>query len=577
MNNAFVEDASVAANVDKRVGDVLSHAFPDAGGPSDGLRRRVRLLAARHEERRTRRALWRRRVRAGFALVAAGAVVILALIAVPKLPAAYALSRMAEAAEDAKSAHATMWRIEENGARTKMGESWYQNKRWRKESPRDVEVYTGDVLYAYEPAANVVKVRRRGDGPFAYNASGFSVGAIARDFARWGWSDQLRYVGETSVDGRPAREVVIQRGSVGERVVLFADPKTNLPFRVDVQSQRATGDWATEQITELRYNDVLPAHFFAADFPKTARRFDVAQGEREWKRRLAPGIVRKRLGERTLVVRDLQVNENGDVFLLYTAGMLPSDAGGSVNDVELTDEFGTPYLRQWGLQPYMHSVRPHPNFREGYVLNGEALEGTWWVPATEQPRPWKPRQFTLTFRAMPTVRHRSFDEVEKALAHAKPGEAVQIGPEFPNEEPQTVTFTLPVAGPASALVPQYMPYMGSGPWNEYEIRGGEAQARAGYHQNEGRGGDTNAKRAHLEAALRLHEETIRVGDEGARASGNLMVHPDTWFAIHEALRDLGRTDEARAALQRAQDQDVYHSLDKRVAEALRTLDAPTPN
>ncbi len=49
--------------------------------------------------------------------------------------------------------------------------------------------------------------------------------------------------------------------------------------------------------------------------------------------------------------------------------------------------------------------------------------------------------------------------------------------------------------------------------------------------------------------------------------GSTGVNVEDWFAIYEILRDLGRRDEARAALDKAADQDVYHNQSRQIAEA----------
>lgn len=76
--------------------------------------------------------------------------------------------------------------------------------------------------------------------------------------------------------------------------------------------------------------------------------FDADAGRGEWERRLSRPVVARRVGQRTVAVRDLQVNEDGDVFLMYSAGNVP----GEMSDAraELSDEFGTQYVR--GGQAY---------------------------------------------------------------------------------------------------------------------------------------------------------------------------------------------------------------------------------
>src|SRR2546423_8403581 len=105
-------------------------------------------------------------------------------------------------------------------------------------------------------------------------------------------------------------------------------------MRQESQLER-DGGWTTRMLSEPRYNDPLPAALFEPRFPKSAQILEPARDRRNWEKRLRPGIDRKHVGDREIVIRDLQVNAEGDVFLLYTAGARPSD-GWQDWSVELT-------------------------------------------------------------------------------------------------------------------------------------------------------------------------------------------------------------------------------------------------
>lgn len=579
MNNVdvLVENASVAAaaEVDARVANALAHAFPDAGAPSDDLKRRVRLLAARHDEQRTRRALWRRRFRAGLALVGAATVLAAALIAAPRLRAAATLEQMARAMDNTRSAHMTTWQVSENAPPAKSGETWYQNGRWRIENKQNVQIYANGVLWTYEPQAALARFQRNADGPFAFNGSGFSLAATLRDFARFGWLRrmEIRELGDmTQSDGRRVRRISVRQDSEpAGRMVLLVDTQTDL--LVGIEYQRSDGEsnmgWTTVQRSDIRYNEALAAGFFAPDFPPETRVLDVAAGRQQWERRLARGLARRRVGERTLVVRDVQVNAGGDVFVLYTAGAHPDDMNDS-GQVTLTDEFGTPYVRRIldGFQPYLFGRRTNP----GYVFGGEKLEGVWWTPKTEQTQPWKPRRLRLTFRVSPIVRHESWDDWEKAKANVKPGEPLPLAGKALLDVPkQNAAFSFFVARPAATLLPEYMPYMGY-PLDGYVVQIRRATARADHFR------DTERNFAR---ALACYREAIALGEAHSRDTGQPLAQPDEWFAVYEVLRALGRNDEARAALERADTQNRNRNgnsyLSQRIAEARRELDAQSPN
>ena len=87
------------------------------------------------------------------------------------------------------------------------------------------------------------------------------------------------------------------------------------------------------------------------------------------------------MGDRTVVIRDLQVNAEGDVFLLYTAGAVPGD-GWRDWSVELTDESGRRYQPGEAFQPFWRDGSRRGG--KGYVFDGQKLEGNWWVPVVPQ-------------------------------------------------------------------------------------------------------------------------------------------------------------------------------------------------
>src|SRR5205085_10005525 len=181
-------------------------------------------------------------------------------------------------------------------------------------------------------------------------------------------------------------------------------------------------------------NEPLPATLFEPVFPKTTRRVEVEAEQRQWGARLGRGLARRSFGDRTIVLRDLQVNAAGDLFLLYTIGKFPGDTTRDWS-VEVADDLGTHYRPSgYLLQPFAQAQPPQlPN---GYVFNGEKPEGDWWVPL-EAVRAWKPRRFKVTFHVALTN--------SRGQDHAAPP-----------ARPVGVAFTIRLERPESALVPAYM-------------------------------------------------------------------------------------------------------------------------
>jgi hypothetical protein len=158
-----------------------------------------------------------------------------------------------------------------------------------------------------------------------------------------------------------------------------------------------------------------------------------------------------------------------------------------------------------------------------------------------------PRQFTLTFRVNPVNLHGDYH-----------------GPARKATYTETAVFTLPVAAPATTPIPDYMPYMGLGVmFDEQYMRISHETARAFYYRYE---------QPDLQQALEHYREVIRLDQERARETGQPSLDSQAWVDLGEVLRQLGRKQEAHAALEEAVREAIYpDGQRKRAEEALEAL------
>lgn len=509
--------------VDSQLQMLLSEAYP-ARELSTRLRQRITDRAAQHELRTLRRARRRRSLRTGIGLAGAVLALVMLIVEWPTLVAAQALRRMAAAVTDVRSAHFVAWRIADDGTRTKESETWYQNGQWRIEQrhPNRTQVFTAGRLWSYEPEAAKVTVRRR-EGPFSYNPSGFTLSSMMSDYTRWGWTDKISMLDNTMVHGRSARQVSLEHnnGMEMDRSLLLVDAATDLPLRCDT-TVRSNDGRGLRVVTEFDFNGPLMAALFEPRFPRSAHVFDSDRGQEEWRQKLAKGIARQRVGDRSIVIRDLQVNAEGNVFLLFTAGKYLSDEFNSDWRVSIQDDRGTTYQRPNAFfLPTMS--RPHPGLPNGYVFGKERLEGDWWTPIEPQ-RPWQPRRFTVIYHVNSRNVHGSLPE-QRTLDYAV-----------------TASFTIPVQRPACSVVPDYMPYMATGLYPEIDVLRANARARAYYYHI-----CANQPRQ----ALPYYQEVRRLNAELAHSYG--YSSSEDWHLtldIADALGHSGRKAEARAEIER---------------------------
>jgi hypothetical protein len=519
---------------------LIRAAMPTAEA-SDALRQRVRSLeaAAAAPRARSRFSI----ARLGWSLVALGAAMaVVAPFCAPRWVAAQTLKRIQAAFDDVRSAHEVYWRVAPDGSRKRAGETWYQAGRWRLVDLQRgrIDVFARGRLSTYDRNKNEVTVFRT-SGPFGYNPSGFSLAAMTRDFARWGWRYEVRVLGISRIGGRSLRQVVIQRRDE-ERDLLQVDPVTALPVRSESQRE-VNRRWVTEGITESQFNQPLPAALFVPDFPVAAKHTDWDAGREIWRRRLAPGVARRRIAGSMIVIRELWVNAAGDVFVLYTAEYPPE---GFYEDwrVDLVDDQGSRYHEAAGLYPYNFETKPvrakGSNRWWGFTFSGQKLRGTWWVPAIV-PHPWRSRQFTLTFHAMPKGGpERTAGPRSQARGEARPAVRGAVAIHADRE--------------GRTLVPPFMPYM-FGLMDANQIEREEADARAAYLRQDSlqRYATSEGSRhsTDMQKALANYWQIVHMDEAQARKLGSAPHDPEVWTNIGRVLYGLGRTEEARAAFGRA--------------------------
>lgn len=514
--------------------DALADAFPTPAAAPVQLHSQLAARAVEADAKRVRHLTRRRQIRLGSAWAGACGLALVLALAWPTVAAARALRQMTAAMEDARSAHITTWRVEENGQQKKMREQWYQDGKWRSETPREISIVRDGRCYVYAPAAKTLRVTPKSGGMAGY-ADGFALPAITRNVGL----SNLRDLGQTTVDGQTVHELVVRIPNVGGRIVLYADVQTQRPFRYDLQIPERDG-WRTEQTSELTYDTPLASRLFAADFPPGTEVINPAKEARQWQQTLARQIGRVTVDGKPVVLHDFSVNAVGDVFLLYAGGnfggedfpfFVPTPDGSRsrltrLPPLELTDDRGTRYL-------------PHSN------SGGGPPSLQWWTPVTESRS--LPHHFTLKFRT--------------GWYFADPAEMAR------RSSVQAI-WTWSVERPLPTALPVYFTAAnvnaGLNGRHEIQVASEDTEIRAAYWKQKA-GGD----RAKLETALRLYHEKMQIDDEEARAMGSTGVNAEDWFAIYEILRDLGRRGEARDALDKAADQDVYHHLDKQIAEARR--------
>lgn len=538
----------------EKMDELLIQAFAISEVDSDTLSARLDEVRRTHRVAQMKKQKHRRFVRRGFALASVAFAVLFSVTTLPKILVWRALAQMADAAESARSMHSVKWAIEADGSRRKTREVWFQDGRWRIEQPREVQVFAGAKLFTFQPRSRLA-TWRKAEGMFAYNSSGFSIRAVTADIARHGWRDKLTLSpDEQTIDGRRARVATIEPARERIRIVLYADPKTMLPFRNDLLRPTRDG-WKINATSTMEYNRPLSAALFEPKFPAGTRVVEAGAGREEWVRSLQKPLAIVWDGTRRIPIRDVQMNEQGDVFVLYTAGRprdVAPDAAVMMDvpqvDLALSGNDKTEFLK---TQPF---TRPSEGFfaesqakargrrMNGVVVDGEPLQWAVWTRL----EPLKPVRGDVPLHVNLRIQRTYWTMTGKPFVQ-------QIG------GPKA----LAIARPAFALVPEYVRYFPRG-MSEIDFQNTVDETRAGALSM-----SANGRREPLQKALALYRAAIQRTEQQWREQGNQGVQSAKWLAVAELCLELKQFDEARQALGRAEEDNRIYGNDTKRIEAFK--------
>ncbi len=543
--------------------EALHDACPTPPLP-ESLTARVAALAAASAATRAPRLAHRRRTRLRLLGAGATAALILCFLLIPRPNPVNAYQRMLDSLRDVRSRHTTTWSIRPDGTRTKANETWYQKGNWRIDDPDpksgSIHISRSGKLWGYEEFNNTVTKDTVGASPDwsdgvirdgTFNV--VSLDTLLRQYKSSGGEPHITVMGPTTEGGKAVHRIMLTSRSLDFKVdprkplyrqIIDQDDATGLPVRLEQQTRKPDDtQWVTDSIEEDQYNQPLPASVFAPDFPKSARYINVVAQREYWRNWLNKGVAAQKIAlpdsrrrPVNVVIRDFQVNQKGDVFLLFTAN---TEIGRDIpfGMAELTDEFGTKYVdpssqnNGVGAQDFVpNCIDPTATGGKkisGFAFGDRQLEGIRWIPLQTQ-APWQPRRFRLTLHL------------------------ADIG---------TVVFNLPVRKAEADIVPDYMPFT-CRPLSAYAPvqTEEELQARAWAFRHD---------EHDLPQALAAYQKLIALRTQEQKQNGETVTNSDQWLEIYSILTDMGRLDEAKAALLKAKKDNDIWAFDVRTCDKIQ--------
>ena len=373
-------------------------ALKVAPTPSAALEASVRTLA---ERRTPRRAL-------ALGLTVGGLVAVGALagaVLVPRIALAQVLTEAQKHLREG-SLHSTMTWIFEGKPRLQQ-EIWIVPGKRRTESrisqqPTLVSLETEGKYWLYQPDIKVAT--------WQTNNEGF----LKQQLAQSGAEIQKLQDAGVRLLGRPAG--VHDEGEVtraGRRFHCFSEPQQadglllhgkncrSLAWvdlaqqrldRVELQMKRQE-TWETRVQLDYHWERPFPEAVFSTNFP-SAKIYEQDRFGEEAGRRFAKPLAVQKFASRTIALRDLQVNAEGDVFVLFTDGARPEKPHAEASVLgELTDSRGTRYAGTMGaMEPFMEVSNGKDR---GLTVGGEVVHGACFTHAMPLGQPWKPRSFQV--------------------------------------------------------------------------------------------------------------------------------------------------------------------------------------
>jgi len=505
---------------------------------SNELKARVENLARQHDSASRHRRAHIARIRFALAAGVSGIAAIGLIALSPSLAAAHTLNNIVAAVDGANSMHFRQVDVSK-AAPLSSFEEWYQDGSWRMQRGNgETTVYKAGISYTYTPSTNTVIKKTAVNGPFSH-PTGFKMSSILGGITG---TRRTPNVIVTNLSNGTYR-LQVDNTPVHERYLFTVDSKTDLPKTMDVEKQE-NGTWVVKCKGTIEFNSSLSADLFKPNFPGSAKKIDLDRYKKDLAKQFEKEVATAHVDHgHAIVIRDVEANSRGHVFVVYSGASLNFTEWG-----ELTDERGTHYLKC--------DMVNQGNFpdRDLDLGNGKSIKFQWWIPVEESPT-FHPTRFTFVVKKQPHI------PLKKPAGAFTPGPITEIG---------RTTFS--IAHPSVADIPLYLPLTGGMmlPQDEIDVRTAEISNLCKYLQRvwvdrSGKpvpgllaGGmwefstkttGNRRDRASLEKAYRLAQAEVELNRQNTKFHDDGHAGCAGLIDLFETCTLLGRTKEASATLE----------------------------
>lgn len=249
-----------------------------------------------------------------FVIVGGAVAAVTAAVVFMPSRAEAVLQRIAGSLDDVDHFVMTRYAVLPDGAHKAHASMTYSRARWKFIEPgRGESIYRRGEMITYDPVLKVYRRTAQPDGPFMHNVKGIGLRSL---LASGGMSPDTKVTVEDATRfGRSVIKAV--QSNPRERIVIYADPKTDRPLEAEVST--ASAGWQVVEVLLFDYSSSVSDKTFEPD-PKVRVVTNQEAAQILLDKLTATSFMERPNGKAKFILRKVDVAADGTVFVVYQAG-----------------------------------------------------------------------------------------------------------------------------------------------------------------------------------------------------------------------------------------------------------------
>lgn len=398
----------------------------------------------------------RRKVRRTVSWSAASLAAVVVVVLFPIVSAQAALSRIAGALDGVSKVVIKRYNVDDHGHKSYAGMVAFDNGKWRLEDgAHDLTLYANGNRYTYV-AATKCYIVEPAEGPFTKSNGDIRLSSLISQTGGWG-----NDVDTSTVDfqGKKVKRAIVTSRELPERYTIYADLESDLPLAGYAEGREA-GVWRTVSTMEFAYGTSIDRKLFVPDH-KIRKLTRSAFWKEIVKTMTSVKLATFPLKDSQLIIRHVDVSEDGTVFVVFQTGARFSGWRGNALTVE--DDLGTTYTPS-----LTYDADANTPWNSNSAKNGGRIEFEELVP-TKVEKEWKPR--TISIRVHVGEQGQLVRMVKQIVKNPDGSEDKRWSPNYwgniEDSSPKTpVVYSAKIANPTCKESPEILRMTGFGYWRD---------------------------------------------------------------------------------------------------------------